>query len=134
MAHVTQSEIVAVEVGARFAFQSLDVYVAAPELAALVHAARLGESELRDQATRAAKSVFLNLCEGLPSDPRRDHRLKQGDARWRAAPRSSTEPDTPGPLPRQGEGGTFEPDRDPDRSLTRAGIERWPAQPPTWAT
>ena len=52
----------------RFAFQSLDVYVAARELAALVHAARLADAELRNQATRAAKSVFLNLCEGLPSD------------------------------------------------------------------
>ena len=34
-----------------------------------MHAARLSDAELRDQATRAAKSVFLNsLCEGLPSD------------------------------------------------------------------
>ena len=49
-------------------FQTLDVYVAARELAALVHASRIADAELRDQATRAAKSVFLNLCEGLPSD------------------------------------------------------------------
>jgi four helix bundle protein len=26
------------------------------------------DPELRDQATRAAKSAFLNLCEGLPDD------------------------------------------------------------------
>ncbi len=26
------------------------------------------DAELRDQATRAAKSVFLNVCEGLPGD------------------------------------------------------------------
>ena len=65
---MAQSEIIAVEVEARFPFQSLDVYVAARELAALVHGARLSDAELRDQATRAAKSVFLNLCEGLPSD------------------------------------------------------------------
>jgi four helix bundle protein len=63
-------EIVAssVEVEARLPFQSLDVYVAARELAAVVHEARVSDAELRDQATRAAKSVFLNLCEGLPSD------------------------------------------------------------------
>ena len=60
--------IIAVEVEARFPFQSLDVYVAARELAALVHAARIADAELRDQATRASKSVFLDLCEGLPSD------------------------------------------------------------------
>ncbi len=58
---------IAVEVEA-LPFQSLDVYVAARELAALVHRARIADPELRDQATRAAKSVFLNLCEGLPSD------------------------------------------------------------------
>jgi four helix bundle protein len=51
-----------------FAFQQLDIYQAARELAALVHAARIGDAELRDQATRAADSVFLNLSEGLPSD------------------------------------------------------------------
>ncbi len=62
------TQLIAVEAGARFPFQSLDVYVAARELAALVHSARLADAELRDQATRAAKSVFLNLCEGLPSD------------------------------------------------------------------
>src|SRR5918912_1404508 len=51
-----------------FAFQRLDVYVAARKLAAVVHSAKIGDAELRDQATRAAKSVFLNLCEGLPSE------------------------------------------------------------------
>ena len=51
-----------------FAFQTLDVYVAAKELAALVHSARISDAELRDQASRASKSVFLNLCEGLPSE------------------------------------------------------------------
>jgi four helix bundle protein len=58
---------IAVEVEA-LPFQSLDIYVAARELAALVHTARITDTELCDQATRAAKSVFLNLCEGLPSD------------------------------------------------------------------
>ena len=62
--HISSS----VEVEARLPFQSLDVYVAARELAAVVHQARIANPELRDQATRAAKSVFLNLCEGLPSD------------------------------------------------------------------
>ena len=51
-----------------FPFQQLDVYRAARELAALVHSARIADAELRDQATRASKSVFLNICEGLPSE------------------------------------------------------------------
>jgi len=51
-----------------FAFQKLDVYLAARELAVLVQRARIRDSELCDQATRAAKSCFLNLSEGLPSD------------------------------------------------------------------
>jgi four helix bundle protein len=51
-----------------FPFQRLDVYVAARELAARVHRAPISDAELRDQATRAAKSAFLNLCEGLPDD------------------------------------------------------------------
>jgi four helix bundle protein len=29
--------------------------------------AKISDPELRDQATRAAKSTFLNLCEGLPN-------------------------------------------------------------------
>ncbi len=49
-------------------FQRLDVYIAARELAALVHRARISDAELRDQATRASKSAFLQLCEGLPSE------------------------------------------------------------------
>src|SRR5689334_19577477 len=50
----------------RMPFQQTDVYVAARDLAHRVHAAKVRDAELRDQATRAAKSVFLNLCEGLP--------------------------------------------------------------------
>ena len=49
-------------------FQRLDIYVAAKELARRTHEARIRDSELRDQATRAAKSAFLGVCEGLPSD------------------------------------------------------------------
>ena len=49
-------------------FQTLDVYVVARELARLVHEAKLRDRELRDQATRASKSCFLCLCEGLPND------------------------------------------------------------------
>jgi hypothetical protein len=49
-------------------FQKLDVYKAAEELARLVHEAQIRDAELRDQATRGAKSTFLGLCEGLPSD------------------------------------------------------------------
>jgi four helix bundle protein len=49
-------------------FQRLDIYKAAKELARRVHEARIRDAELRDQATRASKSTFLGLCEGLPSD------------------------------------------------------------------
>jgi four helix bundle protein len=50
------------------AFQRLDIYKAAKDLARLVHQGRIRDAELRDQATRASKSTFLGLCEGLPSD------------------------------------------------------------------
>jgi four helix bundle protein len=49
-------------------FQRLDVYKASKELARRVHEAQIRDGELRDQATRAAKSVFLGVWEGLPSD------------------------------------------------------------------
>jgi four helix bundle protein len=49
-------------------FQKLDAYVVAKELAKLTHQAGIRDAELRDQATRAAKSAFLGLSEGLPSD------------------------------------------------------------------
>jgi four helix bundle protein len=52
----------------RFPFQNMDVYRTARSLAVLVHSAGIRDAELRDQATRAAKSAFLNLCEGLPDD------------------------------------------------------------------
>src|SRR5271155_3749581 len=51
-----------------FPFQKLDAYRVAREIAVRVHEARIADPELRDQATRAAKSAFLNLCEGLPND------------------------------------------------------------------
>lgn len=51
---------------APFTFQQLDVYIAARELAQCLHQANIGDAELRDQATRAAKSTFLNIAEGLP--------------------------------------------------------------------
>ena len=49
-------------------FQKLDAYRVARELAKCVHEARIRDRELRDQATRAAKSCFLCLCEGLPNE------------------------------------------------------------------
>jgi four helix bundle protein len=58
----------AMETSKCFPFQELDVYRAARELAALVHRAAIRDAELRDQATRASKSAFLNLAEGLPDD------------------------------------------------------------------
>ncbi len=51
-----------------FPFQKLDAYVAAKEIARRVIEAKVRDAELRDQATRAAKSTFLQLCEGLQSD------------------------------------------------------------------
>jgi four helix bundle protein len=52
----------------RFPMQKLDVYIAARELARRVHEAKIQDPELRDQATRASKSAFLNVSEGLPHD------------------------------------------------------------------
>ena len=51
-----------------FPFQNLDAYKVAREIAVRVHEARIADAELRDQATRAAKSAFLGLCEGLPNE------------------------------------------------------------------
>ena len=51
----------------RLPFQRLDVYIAARAFAKAIHDAGIRDSELRDQATRASKSTFCNLCEGLPS-------------------------------------------------------------------
>jgi four helix bundle protein len=51
----------------RLPFQRLDAYLVAKELAQRVHEAKISDAELRDQATRAAKSAFLHLCEGLPN-------------------------------------------------------------------
>jgi hypothetical protein len=49
-------------------FQRLDVYQVAKEFVRRVHEAKIADTELRDQATRAAKRTFLGLCEGLPID------------------------------------------------------------------
>ena len=49
-------------------FQKLRVYLLSKQLAVLVQRAGIRDFELCDQATRAAKSCFLNLSEGLPSD------------------------------------------------------------------
>jgi four helix bundle protein len=49
-------------------FQRLDCYLVAREIAQLVHLAKIRDVELRDQATRASKSCFLQLCEGLPNE------------------------------------------------------------------
>ena len=49
-------------------FQRLDVYIMTKEFVRRVHEANISDPELRDQATRGAKSTFLNLCEGLPND------------------------------------------------------------------
>lgn len=49
------------------AFQKLDIYKVAREFARRVHTAKIRDVELCDQATRASKSTFLQLCEGLPN-------------------------------------------------------------------
>jgi hypothetical protein len=49
-----------------FRFQQLDAYKVAREIAVRVHEARISDAELCDQATRAAKSAFLGLCEVAP--------------------------------------------------------------------
>ena len=46
----------------------LDCYQVAKEIAVRVHEAKIRDTELRDQATRAAKSTFLRLAEGLPNE------------------------------------------------------------------
>ena len=48
-------------------FMQLPAYLLAKKVAVETQRARIQDSELRDQATRAAKSCFLNLAEGLPS-------------------------------------------------------------------
>src|SRR6185503_4840219 len=48
-------------------FQRLDVYIVAKEFARRIHEAKISDAALRDQATRAAKSAFLHICEGLPN-------------------------------------------------------------------
>jgi four helix bundle protein len=52
----------------RIPMQRLNAYQVALQLARRVHEANIQDSELRDQATRASKSAFLNLAEGLPHD------------------------------------------------------------------
>jgi four helix bundle protein len=52
----------------RFAFQGLEIYRRARELVVVVQGAEIRDAELRDQATRAVKSVLLRLAEGLPMD------------------------------------------------------------------
>ncbi|HUJ28209.1 MAG TPA: four helix bundle protein [Myxococcales bacterium] len=54
--------------GSLMRFQTLDCYVAAKELARLVHEAGIAHSVLRDQACRASVSCFLQLAEGLPNE------------------------------------------------------------------
>ena len=49
-------------------FQKMRAYQLAKQLAVLVQRASIRDLELRDQATRASKSCFLNIAEGLPSD------------------------------------------------------------------
>lgn len=55
------------QVAWRTPFQRLDAYIVAKEFARRVHEAKISDAELHDQATRAAKSAFLHLCEGLPN-------------------------------------------------------------------
>lgn len=49
-------------------FQRTDAYTVAKALAVAIHHAKIRDTELRDQASRASKSAFLQLSEGLPND------------------------------------------------------------------
>ena len=49
-------------------FQKLDCYIAAKEVARLVHEAGITHSGRRDQACRSSVSCFLQLAEGLPNE------------------------------------------------------------------
>ncbi len=53
-----------------FHFQKLDSYQVARRICVQVHAMKIGQRELRDQAERAALSSFLNLSEGLVAPSR----------------------------------------------------------------
>ena len=44
----------------------MDIYLVARELVVRVGALKIADRELREQATRAAASVLLQLSEGLP--------------------------------------------------------------------
>ena len=52
----------------RLPFQRLDAYIVAKEIVRRVHRMKIADRELRDQATRAAKSTFLRLSEGLANE------------------------------------------------------------------
>ena len=52
----------------QFPHQRLDAYRSARELARIVFASKIRDRDLRDQAQRAVRSVFLQLSEGLPCD------------------------------------------------------------------
>ncbi len=49
-----------------FPHRRLDAYKVAREICTRVYAAKIGNTQLRDQAERAASSMFLQLAEGLP--------------------------------------------------------------------
>ena len=67
----------------RLAFKKLDTYLVAKEIAKLVHLAKIRDSELRDQATRASKGCFRQLCWGLPNEGVAMRRtLVDGRGRW----------------------------------------------------
>src|SRR5689334_14410177 len=51
-----------------FPHQKLRVWHEAKALVQMVAAKRIGDCELRDQATRAVKSVVLNIAEGAALD------------------------------------------------------------------
>ena len=51
-----------------FPHQRLDAYQAALAMTKATFEAKIRERDLRDQAQRAARSVFLQLSEGLPCD------------------------------------------------------------------
>jgi four helix bundle protein len=61
-------EVVGMNEEQLFPHQRFDAYKAARSMAKATFDAKIRDRELRDQAQRAACSVFLQLSEGLPCD------------------------------------------------------------------
>ena len=66
------------------AFMQLDVYRVTRQLVVRVGALKIADRELREQATRAAASVLLQLSEGLPLESQAARRKYFNEAKGSA--------------------------------------------------